>query len=62
MNQPLYGVWLGDVFFCFSGEMSEPKVDAWSKVVKSLQLPDGSKPFKQAVLRLAELRYPSPSA
>ncbi|GAE09575.1 helicase, SNF2/RAD54 family [Paenibacillus sp. JCM 10914] len=24
MNQPLYGVWLGDVFFCFSGEVSEP--------------------------------------
>ncbi|GIO32300.1 MULTISPECIES: DEAD/DEAH box helicase [Paenibacillus] len=62
MNQPLYGVWLGDVFFCFSGEMSEPRVDAWSKVVKSLQLSDGAKPFKQAVLRLAELRYPSPSA
>ncbi|MDR0269216.1 DEAD/DEAH box helicase [Paenibacillus sp.] len=62
MNQPLYGVWLGDVFFCFSGEMSEPKVDAWSKVMKSLLLADGSKPFAQAALRLAELRYPSSSA
>ncbi|MBE9917368.1 DEAD/DEAH box helicase [Paenibacillus donghaensis] len=62
MNQPLYGIWLGDVFFCFSGEMSEPRVDAWSKVMKSLALEDGFKPFAQAVLRLAELRYPSPSA
>lgn len=62
MNQPLYGVWLGDVFFCFSGEMSEPRVDAWSKVVRSLVMTDGSKPFAQAALRLAELRYPSPSA
>ncbi|MGN7359395.1 DEAD/DEAH box helicase [Paenibacillus sp. SAF-054] len=62
MNQPLYGVWLGDVFFCFSGEMSEPRVDAWSKVVRSLVMADGSKPFAQAALRLAELRYPSPSA
>ncbi|WP_136608046.1 DEAD/DEAH box helicase [Paenibacillus dokdonensis] len=62
MNQPLYGVWLGDVFFCFSGEMSEPKVDAWSKVVRSLVMTDGAKPFAQAALRLAELRYPSPTA
>ncbi|GAF09498.1 helicase [Paenibacillus pini JCM 16418] len=60
MNQPLYGVWLGDVFFCFSGEMSEPKVDAWSKVVKKFVLKSGARPFAQAGLRLAELKYPSP--
>ncbi|MFI2856029.1 DEAD/DEAH box helicase [Paenibacillus sp. JSM ZJ436] len=59
MNQPLYGVWLGDVFFCFSGEMSEPKVDAWRRTVKKIQLPDGSRPFAAAVLRLAEMRFPS---
>ncbi|MGG1878731.1 DEAD/DEAH box helicase [Paenibacillus cisolokensis] len=58
MNQPLYGVWLGDVFFCFSGEVSEPRVDAWSRVVKALRLQDGSRPYTGAVLRLAELRYP----
>jgi SNF2 family DNA or RNA helicase len=62
MNQPLYGVWLGDVFFCFSGEMSEPRVDAWSKVVKQLTLTDGTRPFAQAALRLAELKYPSAHA
>lgn len=59
MNQPLYGVWLGDVFFCFSGEVSEPKVDAWSRVVRTLRMPDGTRPFAKASLRLAELRYPA---
>ncbi|WP_438347815.1 DEAD/DEAH box helicase [Paenibacillus sp. FA6] len=59
MNQPLYGVWLGDVFFCFSGEVSEPRVDAWSRVVKQFEWKDGTRPFANGVLRLAELRYPS---
>lgn len=59
MNQPLYGVWLGDVFFCFSGEVSEPRVDAWSRVVKQFEGKGGVRPFTNAVLRLAELRYPS---
>lgn len=58
MNQPLYGVWLGDAFFCFSGEMSESRVDAWSRIVKRLKLSDGSRPFAAASLRLAELRFP----
>ncbi|MEC0091536.1 DEAD/DEAH box helicase [Paenibacillus macquariensis] len=62
MNQPLYGVWLGEVFFCFSGEVSEPKVDAWSRVVKQFEWKGGVRPFANAVLRLAELRYPSSSA
>ncbi|EHB63377.1 MULTISPECIES: DEAD/DEAH box helicase [Paenibacillus] len=61
MNQPLYGVWLGDAFFCFSGEVSEPKVDAWSRVVRAVRMQDGSRPFANATLRLAELRYPSPT-
>lgn len=59
MNQPLYGVWLGDVFFCFSGEVSEPRVDAWSRVVRTFRKPDGTRPFANASLRLAELRYPA---
>lgn len=59
MNQPLYGVWLGDVFFCFSGEVSEPRVDAWSRVVRTFRRPDGIRPFANASLRLAELRYPA---
>lgn len=59
MNQPLYGVWLGDVFFCFSGEVSEPKVDAWSRVARAFRMPDGTRPFTNASLRLAELRYPA---
>ncbi|MHA0857097.1 DEAD/DEAH box helicase [Paenibacillus sp. CMAA1364] len=59
MNQPLFGVWLGDVFFCFSGEVSEPRVDAWRKVVKQFEWKDGTRPFGNGVLRLAELRYPS---
>ncbi|CAM3103241.1 DEAD/DEAH box helicase [Paenibacillus sediminis] len=58
MNQPLYGIWLGDVFFCFSGEVSEPKVDTWTGVLRKLQLADGTRPFSRAVLRLAELRWP----
>lgn len=62
MNQPLYGVWLGDAFFCFSGEVSEPRVDAWSKVIRKLQLEDGIRPFGNASLRLAEMRYPVQSA
>ncbi len=56
MDQPLYGIWIGDVFFCFSGEMSEPKVDAWMKVMRRLQLPAGTRPFAQSGLRLAELK------
>ncbi|SMF91049.1 Superfamily II DNA or RNA helicase, SNF2 family [Paenibacillus uliginis N3/975] len=62
MNQPLYGVWLGDAFFCFSGEVSEPKVDAWSRVIRKVQLDDGIRPFAHASLRLAEMRYPVQSA
>ncbi|UNK19103.1 DEAD/DEAH box helicase [Paenibacillus sp. N3/727] len=62
MNQPLYGVWLGDAFFCFSGEVSEPKVDAWSRVMRKVQLDDGIRPFAHASLRLAEMRYPVQSA
>ncbi|HEY2492313.1 MAG TPA: DEAD/DEAH box helicase [Paenibacillus sp.] len=62
MNQPLYGVWLGDVFFCFSGEVSEPRVDAWSRVVRQLEFKGGFRPFANATLRLAELRYPSPTS
>ncbi|WP_054958462.1 DEAD/DEAH box helicase [Paenibacillus dakarensis] len=58
MNQPLYGVWLGDAFFCFSGEVSEPKVDAWSRIIRKLRLEDGSRPFAHASLRLAEMRFP----
>ncbi|MCM3784754.1 DEAD/DEAH box helicase [Neobacillus mesonae] len=58
MNQPLYGIWLGDVFFCFSGETSEPKVDAWSHLIRKMKLKDGVfRPFQHAALRLAELRW-----
>lgn len=60
MNQRLYGIWLGDVFFSFSGEISEVKVDAWAAAMRRLQTRGGSRPFKQAALRLAELRWPSP--
>ncbi|MGQ8873859.1 DEAD/DEAH box helicase [Paenibacillus sp. TSA_86.1] len=60
MMQSLYGVWLGDVFFCFSGETSEPRVDAWSHVVRRLQFGDGGRLFQPAALRLAELRWPNP--
>lgn len=61
MNQPLYGIWLGDVFFCFSGETSEPKVDAWTRQVRKLDI-RGHKPLRQAALRLAELRWPGASS
>ncbi|MBP2001635.1 SNF2 family DNA or RNA helicase [Paenibacillus shirakamiensis] len=60
MNQSLYGTWLGDVFFCFSGEASETKVDAWSAAVRKLQFSYGKRSFQQAALRLAEIRWPSP--
>lgn len=60
MNQHLYGIWLGDVFFSFSGEISEVKVDAWMGSMRRLQTAGGERPFKQAALRLAELRWPSP--
>lgn len=58
MNQRLYGIWLGDVLFCFSGEISETKVDAWTASIRATQLDGGLRPFQQAVLRLAEVRYP----
>lgn len=45
--------------FCFSGETSEPRVDAWSSVVRRLKLSNGIQPFRQAALRLAELRVPN---
>ncbi|OWA35186.1 ATP-dependent helicase [Saccharibacillus sp. O16] len=61
MNQPLYGIWLGDVFFCFSGETSEPKVDAWTRQARKLDI-RGEKPLRQAALRLAELRWPGASS
>lgn len=58
MNKHLYAIWLGDVLFCFSGETSEPKVDAWTRVVKRLELRGGLRPFAGAALRLAEVKYP----
>ncbi|WP_334074754.1 MULTISPECIES: DEAD/DEAH box helicase [Paenibacillus] len=58
MNQRLYGIWLGDVFFCFSGEISESKVDAWTAAVRPLEPVPGLRPFQHAALRLAEVRYP----
>ncbi|MFF2019108.1 DEAD/DEAH box helicase [Paenibacillus sp. NPDC058177] len=58
MNKHLYAIWLGDVLFCFSGETSEPKVDAWTRVVKRLELQGGLRPFVSAALRLAEVKYP----
>ncbi|MFC3750162.1 DEAD/DEAH box helicase [Paenibacillus sp. GCM10012306] len=58
MNKHLYAIWLGDVLFCFSGETSEPKVDAWTRVVKRLELQGGLRPFASAALRLAEVKYP----
>ncbi|MDT3428296.1 hypothetical protein J2Z22_003888 [Paenibacillus forsythiae] len=57
MTKHLYAMWLGDVFFCFSGETSEPKIDAWTRVVKRLEL-GGHRPFAGAALRLAEVKYP----
>lgn len=58
MNQRLYGIWLGDILFCFSGEVSESKVDAWTAVLRRKELEPGVRPFQHAVLRLAEVRYP----
>ncbi|NJJ38357.1 DEAD/DEAH box helicase [Paenibacillus apii] len=62
MTKHLYAMWLGDVLFCFSGETSEPKVDAWTRVVKRLELGGGQRPFAGAALRLAEVRYPAARA
>ncbi|MCL6603344.1 MAG: DEAD/DEAH box helicase [Paenibacillus sp.] len=59
MTKHLYAIWLGDVLFCFSGETSEPKVDAWTRVVKRLELRGGLRPFSGAALRLAEVKYPT---
>ncbi|MNX26134.1 RNA polymerase-associated protein RapA [compost metagenome] len=61
MNRHLYGIWLGDVFFCFSGEASESKVDAWTASLRRLELAYGARPFQQAALRLAELRWTAPA-
>lgn len=58
MIKHLYAIWLGDVLFCFSGETSEPKVDAWTRVVKRLEFRGGARPFAGAALRLAEVKYP----
>lgn len=58
MNQRLYGIWLGEVLFCFSGEISESKVDAWTALIRPLEFSSGGRPFQHAALRLAELRYP----
>lgn len=58
MNQHLYGIWLGEVMFCFSGEISEVKVDAWTAAIRSLEPVQGLRPFQHAALRLAEVRYP----
>lgn len=60
MTKHLYAIWLGDVLFCFSGETSEPKVDAWTRVVKRMELQGGIRPFSSAALRLAEVKYPAP--
>lgn len=60
MTKHLYAIWLGDVLFCFSGETSEPKVDAWTRVVKRMELQGGVRPFATAALRLAEVKYPAP--
>ncbi|WP_110930310.1 DEAD/DEAH box helicase [Paenibacillus bouchesdurhonensis] len=61
MNQRLYAIWLGEVLFCFSGETSEPKVDAWAAAMRRLESAGGHRPFQQAALRLAEVRYPASS-
>lgn len=58
MNQRLYGIWLGDVLFCFSGEISEAKVDAWTSVMRRVEPEPGVRPFGHAALRLAEVRFP----
>ncbi|WP_405106594.1 DEAD/DEAH box helicase [Paenibacillus sp. FSL K6-1217] len=62
MIKHLYAIWLGDVLFCFSGETSEPKVDAWTRVIKRLELRSGWRPFAGAALRLAEVKYPAAAA
>lgn len=61
MNQRLYAIWLGEVLFFFSGETSEPKIDAWAASLRRLVSVGGHRPFQQAALRLAELRYPASS-
>ncbi|GAA0134658.1 DEAD/DEAH box helicase [Paenibacillus sp. YSY-4.3] len=61
MNQRLYAIWLGEVLFCFSGETSEPKIDAWVASLRRLETAGGQRPFQQAALRLAEVRYPASS-
>lgn len=58
MNRRLYGIWLGDVMFCFSGEISETKVDAWTSQIRKVETKAGWRPFQHAALRLAEIRYP----
>jgi len=58
MNQRLFGIWLGEVMFCFSGEISEARVDAWTAAVRRLTLEPGIRPFQHAALRLTEVRYP----
>ncbi|WP_342564068.1 DEAD/DEAH box helicase [Paenibacillus sp. FSL R7-0345] len=62
MIKHLYAIWLGDVLFCFSGETSEPKVDAWTRVVKKMVFRGGGRPFAGAALRLAEVKYPVAAA
>ncbi|KAA8997234.1 DEAD/DEAH box helicase [Paenibacillus spiritus] len=62
MTKHLYAVWLGDVWFCFSGETSEPKVDAWTGAVKRLEFGAGQRPFAGAALRLAEVKVPGARA
>ncbi|MFP4977057.1 DEAD/DEAH box helicase [Paenibacillus sp. CN-4] len=57
MTKHLYAIWLGDVLFCFSGETSEPRVDAWTRAVRQLTL-GGVRRFAGAGLRLAEIRLP----
>ncbi|MUG46467.1 DEAD/DEAH box helicase [Paenibacillus woosongensis] len=59
MNQRLYAIWLGEVLFCFSGETSESKIDAWAASLRRLETAVGKRPFQQAALRLAEVRYPA---
>lgn len=59
MTKHLYAMWLGDVLFCFSGETSEPKVDAWTGVLRRLEIQGGRRPFAGAALRLAEVKYPA---
>ena len=58
MNQRLYGIWLGEVLFCFSGETSESKIDRWTAQVRKMSFNAGVRPFEHALLRLAEVRYP----